>query len=74
MSDEAGGEGKVVPYRARPKRACPTCGKPAVAKFRPFCSKRCANVDLNRWLSGHYRIPTEEAPGEGAVPPEEEEG
>ena len=40
-----------------PTRACPICRKPAVAAFRPFCSKRCADVDLNRWLTGGYVIP-----------------
>lgn len=43
--------------------ACPTCGKPAVERHRPFCSSRCADVDLNRWLSGRYAIPIEEGPG-----------
>jgi endogenous inhibitor of DNA gyrase (YacG/DUF329 family) len=36
---------------------CPICGKPADARLRPFCSRRCADVDLNRWLSGAYAIP-----------------
>ncbi len=36
---------------------CPICGKDAVAAFRPFCSKRCADVDLARWLKGSYVIP-----------------
>jgi hypothetical protein len=36
---------------------CPTCGKPGVAASRPFCSKRCADVDLQRWLSDRYAIP-----------------
>jgi len=35
---------------------CPICRKPAVAAFRPFCSKRCADVDLNRWFSGAYVV------------------
>ena len=39
---------------------CPICRKPVVDKFRPFCSKRCADVDLNRWFSGGYAIPAEE--------------
>ncbi|KKB10775.1 hypothetical protein VE25_16225 [Devosia geojensis] len=38
-------------------KPCPICGKPSVEKYRPFCSKRCADVDLNRWLSGSYVIP-----------------
>ena len=38
-------------------RACPECGDAAEAAFHPFCSKRCANVDLHRWLTGAYAIP-----------------
>jgi len=41
-------------------RRCPICGKAAVQLFRPFCSRRCADVDLNRWLSGVYAIPAVE--------------
>lgn len=40
---------------------CPTCGAPALAAFRPFCSKRCADVDLHRWFSGAFAIPAVEA-------------
>ena len=40
-----------------PPRKCPICSKPAVMAFKPFCSKRCADVDLNRWLTGSYVIP-----------------
>jgi hypothetical protein len=37
---------------------CPICGRPAgEEKLRPFCSRRCADVDLNRWLSGVYVVP-----------------
>ena len=49
-------------------KPCPICGKPAVARFKPFCSARCADIDLGRWLKGSYVIPgeaieeTEEAP------------
>ncbi|MTH63915.1 DNA gyrase inhibitor YacG [Paracoccus shanxieyensis] len=39
--------------------ACPICGKPAVQAYRPFCSRRCADVDLAHWLRGDYRIPGE---------------
>jgi endogenous inhibitor of DNA gyrase (YacG/DUF329 family) len=42
-------------------KPCPICGKPSVAQFRPFCSRRCADVDLHRWLSGSYAIPAVEA-------------
>jgi endogenous inhibitor of DNA gyrase (YacG/DUF329 family) len=38
-------------------RPCPICGKPATFTDRPFCSKRCADVDLHRWLGGVYAIP-----------------
>jgi len=50
----------------RPAR-CPVCGKPSEPAFRPFCSARCKQVDLGRWLSGGYAIPG--APSE----PEEDE-
>ena len=40
--------------------ACPICGKPSLDAFRPFCSRRCGDVDLNRWLSGVYAIPVRE--------------
>ena len=48
-------------------RKCAVCGKPQDDKFKPFCSKRCADVDLSRWLKGNYTIPAEEPPefGEG---------
>ncbi len=36
---------------------CPNCGHPAVSDFRPFCSGRCKDVDLSRWLRGSYAIP-----------------
>lgn len=39
---------------------CPICGKPAQPDYRPFCSKRCANVDLQRWLVGAYVIPQDD--------------
>ena len=41
-------------------KPCPVCGKPAVETFQPFCSRRCADVDLNRWLSGVYAVPAVE--------------
>ena len=41
-----------------PKRPakCPICGKPADPKLRPFCSVRCADIDLGRWLGETYRV------------------
>jgi hypothetical protein len=44
-----------------PERPCPVCGRPAAERWRPFCSKRCADVDLGRWLGGRYAIPGEPA-------------
>ena len=49
--------------------ACPICGKPTQEPFRPFCSKRCADVDLQRWLSGRYAVPAledEEGPADSS--------
>ena len=43
-----------------PSAPCPTCGKPGVLAYRPFCSKRCADIDLQRWLTGRYAIPVVE--------------
>ena len=39
------------------RNACPICGKPVEQRFRPFCSRRCADVDLHRWFSGTYAVP-----------------
>ncbi len=47
---------------------CPVCKRPTHSEYRPFCSRRCADADLGRWLSGAYAIPTEERP-EDADPP-----
>lgn len=52
MADEAR-------FTARPARRCPVCGKPPAAAFRPFCTERCRQVDLGRWLSGDYAIPAD---------------
>ncbi|HEV7337604.1 MAG TPA: DNA gyrase inhibitor YacG [Bosea sp. (in: a-proteobacteria)] len=48
-------------------RPCAICGKPAVQRFKPFCSARCADIDLGRWLKGSYVIPGE--PVEDMVEP-----
>lgn len=50
---------------------CPICGKPTQTRYRPFCSKRCADVDLQRWLTGGYAFPVME---EDDAPEEDEEG
>ncbi|RYE34526.1 MAG: DNA gyrase inhibitor YacG [Hyphomicrobiales bacterium] len=61
-----------TPTAAKP---CPICAKPAVARFKPFCSPRCADVDLGRWLKGSYVIPGEavDESEEGAPPQGERE-
>ena len=50
---------------------CPICGRPEAAEDLPFCARRCADVDLNRWLTNRYAVPAgdddedpPEAPGE----------
>ena len=43
------------------KAACPLCEQPAKAPHTPFCSRRCAQVDLGKWLTGDYAIPAHEA-------------
>ncbi len=40
---------------------CPICRRPAAAQFRPFCSARCADVDLGRWFTEGYAVPAEPA-------------
>ena len=41
-------------------KKCPICGKPAVEASKPFCSERCRDVDLNRWLSNAYVVPAKD--------------
>ena len=61
MTDKAAPSLRAVRMAAK----CPICGKPAERAFRPFCSKRCADIDLGRWLKEGYRGPTDEAPDDG---------
>ncbi|MBX9773984.1 MAG: DNA gyrase inhibitor YacG [Xanthobacteraceae bacterium] len=46
---------------------CPICRKPADGAFRPFCSRRCRDVDLNRWLSGNYVVAGKEEEDEDGL-------
>jgi endogenous inhibitor of DNA gyrase (YacG/DUF329 family) len=55
-----------VPDPSASAEICPICSRPAAPKLRPFCSVRCADVDLGRWFTGQYRMP--------ARPDEEEDG
>jgi endogenous inhibitor of DNA gyrase (YacG/DUF329 family) len=55
--------------------ACPICGRPMEAAYRPFCSKRCADVDLQRWLVGSYVIPeVDDEEGDGPSRPDADPG
>lgn len=53
---------------------CPICKKSGVHKFRPFCSKRCADIDLGRWFNEDYSVPAVEAPDEWDLPGSPGEG
>jgi len=57
-----------VDRKISPSR-CPLCSKPTDTAFKPFCSKRCADIDLNRWLSGVYAIPVKETDDEDGERP-----
>jgi uncharacterized protein len=57
-----------MPERADAKSTCPICGKLPAAEFRPFCGRRCADVDLGRWLTGQYRIPARPGEAEEEAP------
>ena len=65
---------RIVPFPERRRKAaarrCPICGKAGGAsdgdaRHSPFCSARCKQIDLGRWLNGSYRVETEEAPDPG---------
>jgi endogenous inhibitor of DNA gyrase (YacG/DUF329 family) len=53
------GTGKAAEPARNSSVRCPICGKPATREHRPFCSKRCAEIDLGRWLKGGYAVPGE---------------
>ena len=66
-SEDAGKPARAkAPNRAS---ACPICGTPAAAGYSPFCSSRCADIDLGHWLGGRYAVPGEPLSRE----PEEED-
>jgi endogenous inhibitor of DNA gyrase (YacG/DUF329 family) len=48
--------------------SCPICSKPADPKYRPFCSRRCADLDLGRWFTGRYAVPVDPADGDDGLP------
>lgn len=51
---------------------CPICGKPAEQRYRPFCSQRCQQIDLGRWLGETYRIAADQTPGSPSSDPDED--
>jgi endogenous inhibitor of DNA gyrase (YacG/DUF329 family) len=53
--------------KLKPPQPCPICRKPSTQQFHPFCSARCADIDLNRWLSGAYVIPAEPVEDDAAA-------
>ena len=59
-SRESEGIGEAKVKKTLNQQKCPICRKLTVVDYRPFCSKRCANVDLGRWLGGTYTVPAEE--------------
>ncbi|HSR54756.1 MAG TPA: DNA gyrase inhibitor YacG [Alphaproteobacteria bacterium] len=74
MADETRDDGKpperpsaeVKEFRAAGRgKKCPVCGNPVNVTYRPFCSRRCADLDLGRWLREDYRIPAEQPPDGG---------
>ncbi len=64
---------KTAPVRLRPRRPCPICQRPSQQKYHPFCSARCADIDLGRWLGGKYAIPAVEPPDFEQGGPESED-
>jgi hypothetical protein len=61
--------------RKTSRQSCPICGKATDVAFKPFCSKRCSDIDLNRWLTGVYAVPVKEDEDEdGTRPADGDEG
>ena len=64
---------EVIPLKLkRQNKGCPICEKPENNNFSPFCSKRCADLDLGKWLREDYRIQTNEEADIDGEPPEAE--
>ena len=74
-ADPAAGPDAAKPDDIRPAGVrvtaakCVRCAAPVQARYRPFCSQRCADIDLGSWFNGAYRVATSERPD-----PEGEEG
>ena len=70
MTSPSDGNGQPPLRVLRIEAKCPICSKPSDAKYRPFCSKRCADIDLGRWLKEGYRVATDETPEDNDRPAE----
>ena len=64
---------KLTAPESTRRGVCPICAEPTVEQFKPFCSRRCADIDLNRWLSGVYAVPAVEAEGDVDIEPTDDE-
>ncbi|MBL4615212.1 MAG: DNA gyrase inhibitor YacG [Magnetovibrio sp.] len=63
MNDDNVVELKTLKKAGKKAKKCLMCAKPCEEKYKPFCSKRCADLDLGKWLGDGYRIPTDEVGG-----------
>ncbi len=57
--DKKAESAKIIPLT---RLKCPSCQKRASIKFKPFCSKRCADLDLGNWLNGNYAVASDDEP------------
>ena len=60
--------------KAKTSPGCAICGRPQLEAYRPFCSRRCADVDLQRWLSGGYVVSGTEDDEDQAGAPSDDQG
>lgn len=70
-ADRAPGGGRPSDGKGSGAGGCPLCRRPVAHAYRPFCSKRCADIDLGRWLKGGYALPGAPA-ADQEMPPGEE--
>ncbi len=47
--------------------SCPICNKDPDQKYRPFCSRRCADIDLGKWMTGKYAVPSQQEDDDGEL-------
>lgn len=67
MTDRSDNVIPLRPYRSAP---CPICAKAGIQEYRPFCSKRCADLDLHKWFNESYRVEASEQPDD--EPPDDD--